>query len=87
MAMAIQKSGLTESGGQGVQGRDLAAESMYEYGSRVGFWRIIRLFQARHLPLTILAVRWRSSVILRPPRLLPRPAMTSAAMAGAGEAL
>src|SRR5712691_4276798 len=47
------ESGLTESGGQGVQGRDLAAESMYEYGSRVGFWRIIRLFQARHVPLTI----------------------------------
>ena len=47
------ETGLTESGGQGVQGRDLAAESMYEYGSRVGFWRIIRLFQARHLPLTI----------------------------------
>ena len=47
------ESGLTESGGQDVQGRDLAAESMYEYGSRVGFWRILRLFQARHLPLTI----------------------------------
>src|SRR5256885_4424560 len=44
---------LTESGGQGVQGRDLAAESMYEYGSRVGFWRILRLFQARRVPLTI----------------------------------
>jgi putative urate catabolism protein len=44
---------LTESGAQGVQGRDLAAESMYEYGSRIGFWRILRLFQARHLPLTI----------------------------------
>src|SRR5262245_53954760 len=38
------ETGLTESSGQGVQGRDLAAESMYEYGSRVGFWRILRLF-------------------------------------------
>src|SRR5919202_6616482 len=47
------EAGLTESGGQDVQGRDLAAESMYEYGSRVGFWRILRLFQARSLPLTI----------------------------------
>src|SRR5439155_15295239 len=47
------EAGLTESGGQGVQGRDLAAESMYEYGSRAGFWRILRLFQARSLPLTI----------------------------------
>ena len=35
--------------------RDLAAESMYEYGSRVGFWRIHDLFLARRLPLTIFA--------------------------------
>jgi len=33
--------------------RDLAAESMFEYGSRVGFWRIMRLFAARQLPMTI----------------------------------
>lgn len=35
--------------------RDLAAESMYEYGSRVGFWRLYRLFRSRGLPLTIFA--------------------------------
>lgn len=35
--------------------RDLAAESMYEYGSRVGFWRVYRLFRERGLPLTIFA--------------------------------
>ncbi|MEL6205429.1 MAG: polysaccharide deacetylase family protein [Pseudomonadota bacterium] len=35
--------------------RDLAAESMYEYGSRVGFWRIFRLFRQRKLPLTVFA--------------------------------
>lgn len=35
--------------------RDLAAESMYEYGSRVGFWRLHRLFTSRDLPLTIFA--------------------------------
>ena len=33
--------------------RDLAAESMFEYGSRVGFWRLMRLFAERGLPLTI----------------------------------
>ena len=33
--------------------RDLAAESMFEYGSRVGFWRIHRLFVERGLPLTV----------------------------------
>ena len=35
--------------------RDLAAESMYEYGTRVGFWRLFRLFRSRDLPLTVFA--------------------------------
>jgi peptidoglycan/xylan/chitin deacetylase (PgdA/CDA1 family) len=35
--------------------RDLGAESMFEYGSRVGFWRIHRLFRDRGLPLTAFA--------------------------------
>lgn len=33
--------------------RDLAAESMYEYGTRVGFWRLHRLFLERGLPVTV----------------------------------
>jgi allantoinase len=28
---------------------------MFEYGSRVGFWRLLRLFQERNLPMTIFA--------------------------------
>lgn len=36
-----------------MKGRDLAAEGMYAYGSRVGFWRLHRLFQERGLPMTI----------------------------------
>lgn len=46
---------LTEAHGldRGVKGRDLAAESMFEYGSRVGFWRLLRLFEERGLPLTV----------------------------------
>jgi allantoinase len=35
--------------------RDLGAESMFEYGSRVGFWRLYRLFRERQLPLTVFA--------------------------------
>ena len=35
--------------------RDLGAESMFEYGSRVGFWRLYRLFRDRGLPVTIFA--------------------------------
>src|SRR5438477_11235088 len=46
---------LTEAGGadSGVQGRDLAAEGLFEYGSRVGFWRVLRIFKERGLPLTV----------------------------------
>lgn len=36
--------------------RDLSVESMYEYGSRAGVWRILNLFDARGLPLTAFAV-------------------------------
>ncbi len=39
--------------GQSIHGRDLAAEGLFEYGSRVGFWRLMRLFQERGLPMTI----------------------------------
>jgi allantoinase len=49
------EAALTEVGPQGLKGRDLAAESQFEYGSRVGFWRIHRLFQERKLPLTVFA--------------------------------
>ena len=35
--------------------RDLAAESMFEFGTRVGFWRLYRLFRDRGLPLTVFA--------------------------------
>jgi len=37
-------------------GRHMNVESMYEYGSRAGFWRIWRLFQDRGLPLTVFGV-------------------------------
>ena len=35
--------------------RDLAGETLFEYGSRVGFWRLLRLFRERELPITIFA--------------------------------
>lgn len=49
------ETGLTEAHGlnQVAAGRDLAGESMFEYGSRVGFWRLRRLFVERGLPLTV----------------------------------
>ncbi len=33
--------------------RDLNMESSYEFGSRVGFWRLMRAFQDRGLPATV----------------------------------
>ncbi|MEE4377798.1 MAG: allantoinase PuuE [Candidatus Competibacteraceae bacterium] len=36
--------------------RNLNMESMYEYGSRAGFWRLHRLFTERGLPLTVYGV-------------------------------
>ncbi len=36
--------------------RAMAMESLYEYGSRAGFWRLYRLFTARGLPVTAFAV-------------------------------
>src|SRR5260370_7272763 len=49
------ETGLTESSTSsiGLKGRDLAGESMFEFGSRVGFWRIMRAFHERGLPLTV----------------------------------
>ena len=47
------ETALTEGGG-GDAGRDLAAESMFEYGSRIGFWRLMRLLRERNVAATVL---------------------------------
>ena len=36
--------------------RAMAMESLYEYGSRAGFWRLHRLFTERQVPITIFGV-------------------------------
>ncbi|THF66604.1 allantoinase PuuE [Pseudothauera nasutitermitis] len=36
--------------------RHLSMESIYEYGSRVGVWRVLREFERRGLPLTVFGV-------------------------------
>ncbi len=36
--------------------RHMNMESIYEYGSRAGFWRLHRLFSERQLPVTVFAV-------------------------------
>jgi len=36
--------------------RHMSMESLYEYGSRVGVWRILKLFGERQLPLTVFGI-------------------------------
>jgi len=43
-------------GAKEIKGRHINMESLYEYGSRVGFWRIHKLFKKYKLPLTIFGV-------------------------------
>ena len=67
-----------------ISGRDLAAEGMFDYGSRVGFWRLMRLFAERSLPMTVFGCALALERNPRPPRRSAPPAMTCAATAGAG---
>ncbi len=46
--------------------RHLSMEGIYEYGSRVGVWRILREFERRGLPLTVFGV---SMALQRHPEL------------------
>ncbi len=52
---------------QAYENRHMTMESMYEYGSRAGVWRILREFDARRLPLTIFGV---AMAMQRTPELL-----------------
>jgi len=43
-------------GAQAFPARHMGMESLYEYGSRAGLWRVLRAFETRRLPLTVFAV-------------------------------
>ena len=43
-------------GARSYPARHMSMESIYEYGSRAGVWRLLREFDARGLPLTVFAV-------------------------------
>ena len=43
-------------GAQPIKGRHMNMESLYEYGSRAGFWRLHNLFQEKKIPITIFGV-------------------------------
>ena len=68
-------------GAQAFPARHMSMESLYEYGSRAGVWRVLRAFATRKLPLTGVAV---AMAVRRKPELLaayqdlarqPRPAL------------
>jgi putative urate catabolism protein len=54
-------------GAQAYPARHMSMESLYEYGSRAGVWRILRLFRDREVPLTIFGV---AMALLRHPRVV-----------------
>jgi len=43
-------------GAQPIKGRHINMESLYEYGSKRGFWRLHDLFQEKGIPITIFGV-------------------------------
>ncbi|HET9762408.1 MAG TPA: allantoinase PuuE [Casimicrobiaceae bacterium] len=42
-------------GARAFAARHMSMESLYEYGSRAGLWRLLRLFRERRVPVTIFA--------------------------------
>jgi allantoinase len=52
---------------QAFEMRHMSMESMFEYGSRVGAWRLLREFERRGLPLTVFGV---SMALERHPELV-----------------
>ena len=43
-------------GAQPIKGRHINMESMYEFGSRRGFWRLHKLFKEKNIPITVFGV-------------------------------
>ena len=43
-------------GAKAIKGRHISMESIYEYGSRSGFWRLDNLFKEKKIPITIFGV-------------------------------
>lgn len=56
--------------------RHISMEQLFDYGARVGVWRVLRLFEERRVPLTLFAVAMA---------LERNPAVAEAAMAAGHE--
>ena len=55
--------------------RHMSMESLYEYGSRAGVWRLLRVFQRHGIPLTVFAV---ATALERNPDVVGRRSASSA---------
>jgi allantoinase len=62
-------------------GRHMSMESIYEYGSRAGAWRILDVFREHELPLTIFAVAMAAE---RTPQIIERALADSHEIASHG---
>jgi putative urate catabolism protein len=47
--------------------RHMNVESMFEYGSRAGFWRLWRIFSTRHVPVSVFGV---AAALARNPQIV-----------------
>lgn len=63
-------------GAQAFEARHMSMESLYEYGSRAGAWRVLREFDKRKIPLTVFGVAMA---------LERNPGLTAAMVAGRHE--
>ena len=53
-------------GAQPVKGRHINMESLYEYGSRRGFWRLHKIFKEKKIPITIF---WVGMALTKNPQI------------------
>ncbi len=63
-------------GAQPFEARHMSMESLYEYGSRAGAWRLLREFERRKIPITVFGVAMA---------LERHPELTAAFVAGGHE--
>ena len=52
--------------------RNIGAESLFEYGSRVGFWRIMKMLEDRQMPCTMYACAVALEMLPKVPACHPR---------------
>ncbi len=79
---------LTDVGGEALpNARNLNVESNFEYGSRVGFWEIMRVLRERGIAETVYAVGMALSAIRKPPPRSPAVALRSPVTGSVGSTI